>query len=151
MMKLPKPIRRKKRKHHKASILHTRDGTCYLCMQEGIYRSYPVVHEHHIFGGPNRILSEEDGLKVYLCLAYHVDGPGAVHNNQTIMDELHKEGQMAYEREHTRQQFVERYGRNYLEEDGTHVLKAEVTDTTPGFVLLEDTANLSVNRKRGGK
>lgn len=64
-MMYPKPQRKKKRKKHKASILHCKDGTCYLCMKlKGDYRRYPVVHEHHIYDGPNRQNSEAEGLKV---------------------------------------------------------------------------------------
>lgn len=67
-MMYPKPQRKKKRKKHKASILHCKDGTCYLCMKlKGDYRRYPVVHEHHIYDGPNRQNSEAEGLKV-ICV-----------------------------------------------------------------------------------
>ncbi len=114
----PKPVRKKKRKRHKASILHVRDGTCYLCMELlGNYTVYPVVHEHHIFDGPNRQLSEEDGLKVYLCVRHHILDKDSVHENIDQMRYLQEVGQRAYEREHTRQQFMERYGRNYNHDD----------------------------------
>ena len=95
-MMYPKPQRKKKRKKHKASILHCKDGTCYLCMKlKGDYRRYPVVHEHHIYDGPNRQNSEAEGLKVYLCLDHHIMGPGAVHNNHKNMRILHRDGQRA--------------------------------------------------------
>lgn len=85
-MKYPKQKRRKKRKEHKPSILHQKDGTCYLCIKlRKDYRIHPVVHEHHIFGGPNRQISEAKGLKVYLCLEHHLWGHQAVHNNHGIM------------------------------------------------------------------
>lgn len=115
-MMIPKPKKVKKRKKHKESILHVKDGTCYLCMKlNDDYRKHQVVHEHHIFGGYNRQISEAEGLKVYLCLAHHIDGPEAVHNNHENMRILQRDGQIAYEQEHTRQQFMERIGRNYLE------------------------------------
>ena len=102
-MMYPKPQRKKKRKKHKASILHCKDGTCYLCMKlKGDYRRYPVVHEHHIYDGPNRKNSEAEGLKVYLCLDHHIMGPEAVHNNHKNMRILHRDGQRAYERTHSR-------------------------------------------------
>lgn len=111
----PKPIRKKKRKRHKASILHEKDGTCYLCMELlGNYTVYPVVHEHHIFDGPNKPLSEEDGLKVYLCVNHHIMNKEAVHENIDYMRFLQQEGQRAYERDHTRQEFMDKYGRNFL-------------------------------------
>jgi len=110
----PKPQRTKRRMKHRSSILHCRDGTCYLCMRlNGDYRHYTVVHEHHIYGGANRQISEAEGLKVYLCLAHHIDGPEAVHNNHEHMRILQQEGQRAYERTHSRQQFMKIIGRNY--------------------------------------
>lgn len=134
-MMFPKPQRRKKRKKHKASILQSRDGTCYLCMKlSKDYRIRPVVHEHHIYDGPNRKISEAEGLKVYLCLEHHVIGPEAVHNNQQNMRILQQDGQRAYERTHTREEFMKRIGRNYLDEDEADV---EKETTEPGFFFLE--------------
>lgn len=118
-MMYPK-TRKKKRKQHKHSILHQKDGTCYLCMKSGDYRRHQVVHEHHIFGGPNRQISEAEGMKVYLCLAHHIDGPEAVHNNIKNMRMLQEDGQRAYERTRSREEFMERFGRNYLDEDRRH-------------------------------
>lgn len=113
----PKPVRKKKRKRHKASILHKRDGTCYLCMKLlGDFTVYPVVHEHHIFDGPNRPISEEDGLKVYLCVRHHIMDKDSVHENIDQMRYLQEVGQRAYEKEHTREQFMDRYQRNYIKE-----------------------------------
>ena len=96
----------KRRKKHKASILQEKDGRCYLCMM--LNQDYTIrhgLHEHHIFGGANRQNSEAEGLKVYLCVQHHIDGPAAVHNNSENMRILQEAGQQAYERTHTRQQF----------------------------------------------
>lgn len=114
-MMYPKPKRAKKRRKHKKSILHCKDGTCYLCMKlNNDFRQYQVVHEHHIYGGANRAVSEAEGFKVYLCLAHHIDGPAAVHNNQEHMRILQEVCQREYEKTHTRQQFMELIGRSYL-------------------------------------
>ena len=116
-MRFPKLKHRKKRKKHKKSILHCKDGTCYLCMKlNEDYRIHPVVHEHHIYGGPNRSISEKEGLKVYLCLAHHIDGQQAVHNNQKNMRILQEDGQRVFERTHSREEFMDLFGRNYLDE-----------------------------------
>lgn len=134
-MMYPKPQRKKKRKKHKASILHCKDGTCYLCMKlKGDYRRYPVVHEHHIYDGPNRQNSEAEGLKVYLCLDHHIMGPEAVHNNHKNMRILHRDGQRAYERTHSRAEFMSLIGRNYLDEEKQEEPKK---DTKDGFMFLE--------------
>lgn len=107
-----------KKKKHKPSILHCKDGTCYLCMLlHDDYRLHNAVQEHHIFGGvANRKISEAEGLKVYLCLTHHTAGHEAVHNNQTNMRLLQQEGQRAFERTHTRVEFMTLFGRNYLDE-----------------------------------
>ena len=138
-MMYQKPQRKKKRKKHKASILHCKDGTCYLCMKlKGDYRRYPVVHEHHIYDGPNRQNSEAEGLKVYLCLDHHIMGPEAVHNNHKNMRILHRDGQRAYERTHSRAEFMSLIGRNYLDEE-----KQEEPKT---FVLVIHNLHQAENR-----
>ena len=42
------------------------EGICYLCGSSGI-DDMCGLEQHHVFGGPNRKLSERYGLKVYLC------------------------------------------------------------------------------------
>ncbi len=112
----PKQKTKKRRKTHKPSILHKKNGTCYLCIRlHGDFRYHPVLHEHHIYGGnPNRRISEAAGLKVYLCPEHHTTGAQAVHNNHDMMRLLQEDGQRAYEQEHTRAEFMELIGRNYL-------------------------------------
>lgn len=108
-LKFPKEKKKKKRISHPASILGSRKGMCYLCGR------YSSTEEHHIFGGPNRTLSEQYGLKVYLCLECHQFGKHAVHKDQAVMNELHKQGQEAFENQlGSRQQFMQIFGRNYL-------------------------------------
>ena len=69
----PKIKSKKRRKKHPPSILHKKDGTCYLCMRLlDNYSQYRIVHEHHVYpGNPNRRISEENGFKVYLCPGHH--------------------------------------------------------------------------------
>jgi len=114
----PKPKAKKKRKKHPDSIMHHKDGTCYLCMSRlGDIRRHSMLHKHHVFGGPCRQLAEEDGLFVWLCVEHHETGRDAVHNGLEGEENrrfLHEQGQRAYERNHTRQQFVDRYIRSYL-------------------------------------
>ena len=128
-MMLPKPQKRKKRKKHQASILHCEDGTCYLCIKlREDYRRHSVVHEHHIYGGPNRSVSEAEGLKVYLCLEHHTIGPCAVHNNQEYMRLLQRDAQRAYECNHTREEFMKLIGRNYLDEENEKLREYQVQE-----------------------
>ena len=44
-------------------------------------------------------------------------GPEAVHNNHKNMRILHRDGQRAYERTHSRAEFMSLIGRNYLDEE----------------------------------
>mgnify|MGYP004458049065 CR=1 FL=1 len=115
-MMYPKPAYKKRRKQHKKSILQAKDGTCYLCTRLNGDYSHKTLQEHHIFGGANRIHSEAYGLKVYLCVEHHTEGKAAVHNNIDNMRLLQAEGQRAFEREHTRAEFMRIFGRNYLED-----------------------------------
>lgn len=66
--------------------------------------------------GSNRKWSEKYGLTVYLCCECH-RGRSGVHFNAEIMDELHKTGQQAFEKHHTRAEFMKIFGRNYLENE----------------------------------
>ena len=121
-LKFPKETMKKRRRKHKDSILQNRsDGTCYLCARlHGDYRIHKYREEHHIFpGNPGRKLSEAEGLKVYLCMDHHRTGPEAVHSNREISRILKQDAQRAYERFGKREQFIEMFGKNYLEdEDG---------------------------------
>lgn len=106
----------KKRKKHKASILQEYDGTCYLCrILIGDYSRKPYLHEHHIFPGPNRVISEAQGFKVKLCPEHHLIGPEAVHNNKNMMRLLQQDAQEEFEKTHTREEFMSLIGRNYME------------------------------------
>lgn len=111
----PKPIRKKKRKHHPAPIVDTVKGECFLCRLEGISRQQ-YTEEHHVFyGGGLRRVSEENGFKAYLCPAHHKDGPRAVHNCRETRELLCRIFQAKYEETHTREEFERLIGRNYLE------------------------------------
>ena len=64
MIGFPKPTKKKKRRHHPASKIHPKDGTCLLCMLLKNDYIQKITEEHHIFfGNPGRRLSEEHGLK----------------------------------------------------------------------------------------
>ena len=114
-MAFPKPMRQKKRKKHKKSILKTRKGVCYLCARlNGDYR-IKYTEEHHIlYGGGRRTRAEGEGIKVYLCIPHHREGQQAVHNNRKIRELLCRTAQEEYERIHTHDEWMEIAGKNYL-------------------------------------
>lgn len=137
-MMYPKVKKTKRRKVHKASILHSKDGTCYLCMKlDQNSGKHKTLHDHHVFGGANRSISEAEGMKVYLCLRHHIDGPEAVHNNQRNMRIIQEDAQKVYELTHTREQFIERFGRNYLEDEEKQQGRKQ-EPTKLGFRFLEE-------------
>jgi len=79
---------------------------CFIC-------GTSQVEEHHIFRGPNRKVSEQLGLKVWLCKEHHT-GQTGVHNNQGLNSYLQKLAQRKYEETHTREEFMQEIGRSYL-------------------------------------
>lgn len=106
---------KKKKKIHKKSILHQKDGTCYLCIRlDQDYRKYPVVHEHHVYGGKNRSVSEAQGFKVYLCPEHHVSGKNAAHRDSQIMRLMQQDCQREFEKTGSRAAFMHLIGENYL-------------------------------------
>lgn len=73
-------------------------------------------HKHHVFGGANRKLSEKDGLYFYLRPEMHNMSDKGIHFNKDFMDYAHKVGQLAWQEYYnkTKEDFIQRYGRNYL-------------------------------------
>ena len=115
-MMYPKKPSKKKHQTHKDSILQARDGRCYICMKNGSDRPWPILHKHHAFLGANRKIAETEGLYVFLCPDHHEFGTYAVHRNYEILREIQRDAQKAYEENHSRQQFMKLFGRNYLED-----------------------------------
>ena len=69
------------------------------------------LHEHHIFGGNGRRqLSEKYGLKIWLRYDWH----DLAHHNREFSNELKRIGQRAFERDHSRAEFMNLFGKNYL-------------------------------------
>lgn len=85
---------------------------CYISGYEGT-----GLQKHHCFNGPNRRLAEEDGLWVWLKWDRHIaDSPHSTPHNDPAVDLfLKRVAQKAYEGNHTRDEFMARYGKNYLE------------------------------------
>lgn len=86
---------------------------CYLCGRNG---SMDPLEIHHCLGGPNRKHSDQDGLVVLLCgERCHRNGKKSAHRCKETSDRLKADAQRAYEEQiGTREQFLDRYGKNYL-------------------------------------
>ncbi len=120
------------------SIMHDKqDHTCYLCIKlHGDYRQRAGLEEHHVIGGnPGRRLSEKYGLKVYLCAEHHRISPEAVHKNRENRIKLQSEAQKAFMKKYPDKDFMEIFGRNYIEPEKAAVDKPK---EAAGFILLEE-------------
>lgn len=78
------------------------------------------LHEHHIYGGANRKVSEANGFKVWLTYDMHNgNNPAAVHNNPNKGFDLmlKVKCQEIFEQTHSREEFMCLIGRNYREDE----------------------------------
>jgi hypothetical protein len=91
------------------SILSNRKE-CYLC------HSTLGLEKHHIFPGPLRKVSEENGFWVYLCLECHT-GSKSVHFTASGVDNLkkmQKDCERKYLETHSLEEWMKLMRRNYL-------------------------------------
>ena len=95
------------------SIIQDDTTKCFLCGRNG---SADRLELHHCFpGNPNRKHSDEDGLFVFLCgERCHRNGKLSAHKSAVTAELLKVEAQRAYEDRHSREEFMKRYGKNYL-------------------------------------
>lgn len=78
---------------------------CYLCGANS------PLHLHHCLSGSARKKCDEDKLTIYLCPSCH----RLVHDNYENLLLLKRVAQRKYEEViGTREQFIKRYGKNYL-------------------------------------
>jgi hypothetical protein len=82
------------------------------CFQTGRTDS---LHEHHIYYGKNRKISEQNGFKVWLTGEWHnQDSRIDVHHNIEFDRYLKRECQKKYEETHSRAEFMALIGKSYL-------------------------------------
>ena len=75
------------------------------------------LEEHHVFGGPRRVLSERYGLKVYLCRQHHnMPAEIAAHFDPDVRDWLHRRGQRAFEMHYGHDRWMAEFGKDYANE-----------------------------------
>lgn len=85
---------------------------CIVC------RSTRNLHRHHIFyGSANRKNSERFDLTCWLCQDHHESTYG-VHGKygENLNRELKELAQREFEKNHTREEFVHIFGRNYIDD-----------------------------------
>lgn len=89
------------------SIIQT-EKRCFVCGSERNLQNH-----HIVFGNPGRKNSEKYGLKVWLCREHHTGNSG-VHQNRQLDLELKQVAQKAFEEDHSREEWMKVFGRNYL-------------------------------------
>lgn len=96
---------------YSSSIMQSDLSRCYRCG-----RTTGKLDRHEIFGGANRAKSKRYGLWVVLCNDGCHLGTWGVHYNAEVMEQLHREGQIAAMTAYgwTKEEFIKRIGKNYL-------------------------------------
>ena len=81
---------------------------CYFCGK------LTDLERHHVFGGvANRPISEKYGLTVWLCHNCHTGKDGAQYDKMKNL-RLKQDAQFAFERNHSRSEWMKLIGKNYL-------------------------------------
>lgn len=81
---------------------------CLLCGA-----TYGCELHHCIHGTAGRKIADKLGLTVWLCAEHH-RGSVSPHQNRDIDLRLKRLAQTEYEKKHTREEWLEKVGRNYL-------------------------------------
>ena len=90
------------------SIIQDDDKQCYFCGR------VTGLERHHVFAGTaNRPISEREGLYVSLCKSCHTGTEGAQYDKMKNL-RLKQDAQFAYERTHSRSEWMKLIGKNYL-------------------------------------
>ena len=88
------------------SILQA-ERTCLIC-------GSPHTEVHHIFfGSGRRRISDRNGFIAYLCPEHHRGRISPHHDRETDL-RLKERCQRAFEKTHTRQEFIALIGKSYL-------------------------------------
>lgn len=93
------------------SILQTEKECFFTKAKNGL-------HKHHIFNSYNRDNSEKYGLWVWLRWDRHIENSPyrTPHNDSGVDLYLKRLAQQAFEKTHTRKEFMDIFGRNYLDD-----------------------------------
>lgn len=91
------------------SIMQNDKSRCLICL-----RTVPLEEHHVVFGTANRKLSEQYGLKVYICPECHRLRKDAVHRDAKRATALKAYAQSCFRIHYPELDFVKIFGRNYL-------------------------------------
>lgn len=87
------------------SVIQIDNSKCFVCGKGG------ELHPHHIFNGAFKKKSEEDGYIIYV---HNIPCHQQIHSVSGEAMYYKKYAQKHYEKTHTREEFLERYKKNYL-------------------------------------
>lgn len=79
---------------------------CYVCG-----RPYPNIH--HMMNKADKKKAEKYGLIIPLCINHHTGSEG-VHTKPEKMLACRQMAQKKFEEEHTRDEWIKEFGKNYL-------------------------------------
>ena len=84
-------------------------------MDHCIYTGSAQVERHHLYGGPNKALSERYGFIAPLRYDLHPNGAHVGEQGPAVDEDLKKRCQEYYEAHYgTREQFIKEFGRSFL-------------------------------------
>lgn len=92
----------------KSIVQDMENPRCFLC---GAVRNLELHHIMH--GTANRRWSTRLGLTCLLCRTHHT-GQFGVHSDAELNRRLQQEAQRAFEQTHTRTEWMNIFGKNYL-------------------------------------
>lgn len=93
------------------NIIIQNEKECFIC------KTKKKLQCHHIFFGKGcRQLSEEHGLKIWLCFNHHVGTKNGVHFNKKLDNELKNLAENVWleKNNKTTNDFIKIFGKNYL-------------------------------------
>lgn len=85
-------------------------GNCEIC---GKWRE---LDPHEVFSGPNRQKSKKYGLVMHVCRWCHTQSPTCVQYCRETNLFYKQKYQRIFEETHTREQFMQEFGKNYLDD-----------------------------------
>ena len=92
-----------------------KDKECYLCRKLFGICNDVGLHEHHVFEGwGNRRCSTDWGMTIWLCAKHHNMSEYGIHFNKDLDLEVKQDAQRIFEQTHSREAFMQIFGRNYL-------------------------------------
>ncbi len=100
------------------SILQSEKRVCFLCrVLHGDDHEQPTHCHHVMYGIADRKLSEQYGLKVYLCPKHHEFSEEAVHRNKDINLMLRKAAQVVFITKNGNEKWKRLFNRNFLDDE----------------------------------